>query len=118
MDNVTVFVPNDDAIQDFTRDLEDSELVQSENSEKNRIRLTVYPTRPEPTVMANCAKVLSRDNHASNGIVQVVDKVIVPAVGTIADVLASDLHFGTFVAALEKADLARMLSEEEGHFTV
>ena len=50
--------------------------------------------------------------------VQVVDKVIVPAVGTIADVLASDLHFGTFVAALEKADLTEMLSEEEGQFTV
>ena len=41
-----------------------------------------------------------------------------PAVGTIADVLSSDLHFGTFVSALEKADLAGMLSEEEGHFTV
>ena len=124
MNNVTVFVPNDDAIQDFTRELEDvglvgednivynidegllnkrrkrniqisegpevadilaghvvsgfhnirdlveTELVQSENSEKNRIRVTVYPTRPEPTVMANCAKVVSRDNHATNGVVQ------------------------------------------------
>ena len=172
LDNITVFVPNDDAIQDFRRELEDvglvgednivynidegllkkrrkrniqisegpevadilaghvlagfhnirdmveSELVESENTENNRIRVTIYPTRPEATVMANCAKVVSRDNHAINGIVHVVDKVIVPAVGTIADVLSSDLHFGTFVAALEKADLTEMLSEEEGHFTV
>ena len=171
LDNITVFVPNDDAIQDFTRDLEDvglagednivynvddgllkrrkrsiqisegpevadilaghvvagyhnirdlveSELVESENTENNRIRVTVYPTKPEATVMANCAKVVSRDNHASNGIVHVVDKVIVPAVGTIAEVLSSDLHFGTFVAALEQAGLTEMLTQEDGHFTV
>ena len=31
MDNVTVFVPNDDAIQDFTRELEDVGLVGEEN---------------------------------------------------------------------------------------
>ena len=38
--------------------------------------------------------------------------------GTIAEVLSSDLHFGTFVSALERAELTEMLSEEEGHFTV
>ena len=62
-------------------------------------------------------QVLSRDNHAINGVVHVVDKVIVPAEGTIADVLSSDLHFGTFMSALEKTELASQLGEE-GHFTV
>ena len=49
--------------------------------------------------------------------VLVVDKVIVPAEGTILDVLSSDLHFGTFMAALEEADMARLLAED-GDFTV
>ena len=62
-------------------------------------------------------QVVSRDNHATNGVVHVVDKVIVPAEGTIADVLSSDLHFGTFMSALEKTELASQLAEE-GHFTV
>ena len=111
LDNVTVFVPNDEAVQDFSRELEDlglgggenivynvddglinkrrkrniqitegpeltdilaghmvegyhnlhdmiqAKLVGSANTENNKLRLTVYPTRPEPTVMANCAKV-------------------------------------------------------------
>merc|ERR1719245_329486 len=104
LDNVTVFVPNDEAIEDFTRELEDLGLgpeqnivyniddglvnrrkrniqisdgpeladilaghmvegyhnihgmVQSANTENNKIRVTVYPPRPDPTVMANCAK--------------------------------------------------------------
>ena len=110
LDNVTVFVPNDEAVEDFTRELEDLGLgpeqnivyniddglvtrrkrniqisegpeladilaghvvegyhnihemvqsgqVESANTENNKIRVTVYPTRPDPTVMANCAKV-------------------------------------------------------------
>jgi len=61
--------------------------------------------------------VTKADNFASNGVVHMVDKVLVPAVGTITDVLSSDLHFGTFVSALEDADLTKMLSEA-GHFTV
>ena len=111
LNNVTVFVPNDEAIEDFTRELEEvgligeqnivynvddglinkrrkrniqitegpemadilaghvvegfhsihsmiqSELVESANTERSRVRVTVYPTSPAPTVFANCAKV-------------------------------------------------------------
>ena len=59
----------------------------------------------------------SRNNHATNGIIHVVDKVVAPAAGTIADVLSDDLHFKTLMAALEQSELVKKLSEP-GHFTM
>ena len=47
----------------------------------------------------------------------VVDKVIVPAEGTITDVLSADMHFQTMMNALEANDLGEMLSNP-GHFTI
>ena len=40
-------------------DLVESELVSSLNSEGDQVRVSIYPTNP-PTVMANCAKIISR----------------------------------------------------------
>jgi len=171
-DNITIFVPTDDAVRDMDLELEEmfvghdsenvvyniddglvmgrekrsipqsedntvqlilkghvingfhnlhslveSELVETVNQGKDKIRVSIYPTKPQPTVMANCAKVISRNNHATNGIVHVVDKVIVPAEGTIADVLSADEHFKTMMDALEANDLGEMLSQP-GHFTI
>lgn len=64
-----------------------------------------------------CKKLCYRNNHATNGIVHVVDKVIVPAEGTIADVLSADEHFKTMMDALEANNLGEMLSQP-GHFTI
>ena len=114
LENVTIFVPDDDAIRDMDLELEEmylghdednvvyniddglvtrkkrslpmnegsvvanmlkghivpgfrrlqelvsSELVSTLSAEGEQVRVTVYPTQPEPTVMANCAKVTSR----------------------------------------------------------
>jgi len=172
INNVTIFVPNDDAIEDFKKDMDqlntftqaenvvysiddgliykrkkrsimiveqpelqdilaghivqgfinkkdmsNEELLTSFNTENNPIRMTTYPTHPETTVMANCAKLTSSDNHASNGVVHIVDKVIYPAKNSIADILANDLQFKTFMSALEANNLSEILAKE-GHFTV
>ena len=132
--NITVFVPSDDAVEDFHRDLLALNTVAEDESNKNKdesssgiddgllsrrrraplslaapslnnillghmvpgilaassmgdeeqvatmaegskIRLTVYNTFPEKVVMANCARVTSRDHMAQDGIVHLVDKV-------------------------------------------
>eukprot|EP00092_Neocalanus_flemingeri_P035181 GFUD01038285.1.p1 GENE.GFUD01038285.1~~GFUD01038285.1.p1 ORF type:complete len:856 (-),score=258.96 GFUD01038285.1:138-2705(-) len=172
LSNVTIFVPNDEAVEDFKRDMEelssftqaenvvysiddgliyrrkkrsilileqpelpdivaghivkgfvntkdfrDEELLTSENTENDQIRITFYPTQPEKTIMANCAKVTSKDNHAINGVVHMVDKVILPAKNTVSDILATDLQFQTFQSALEANNLSEMLAKP-GHFTV
>merc|ERR1719483_1465004 len=172
LSNVTIFVPNDEAVEDFRRDMDElssftqaenvvysiddgliyrrkkrsimiveqpelpdivaghivkgfvntkdfsnDELVASENTDTDQIRMTIYPTHPEKTIMANCAKVTSKDNHAVNGIVHIVNKVILPAKNTIYDILGTDLQFKTFMSALETNDLGEVLAKE-GHFTV
>jgi len=100
-----------------TKDIENEELLTSYNTENNPIRMTIYPTHPEKTVMANCAKLTSTDNHAENGVVHMVNKVILPAKNTISDILATDLQFKTFMSALESNSLSDMLAKD-GHFTV
>ena len=67
--------------------------------------------------MANCAKVTSKDNHAVNGVVHMINKVILPAKNTISDILATDQQFKTFRSALEANSLSELLAKE-GHFTV
>merc|ERR1711915_1055094 len=80
-------------------------------------RITTYPTKPETTIMANCAKVTSKDNYATNGVIHMVNKVIAPAKNTIFDILAADDQFKTFKGALEAKGLNEMLSKA-GHYTV
>ena len=60
---------------------------------------------------------LARNNPATNGMVHMVDRVLVPAVDTITEVLSADLHFKTMMAALEAAELSQLLAGP-GHFTV
>merc|ERR1712168_960537 len=74
-------------------------------------------TFPQKVIMANCAKIISRNNFASNGIVHMVDKVIVPATHTVGQIISEDLGFEQFSAALDKSGLMEKLSGE-GQFTV
>ena len=54
---------------------------------------------------------VARNNPATNGMVHMVDRVLVPAVDTITEVLSADLHFKTMMAALEAAELSQLLAE-------
>jgi len=106
-------------IQGFvtTKDMKTEELITSFNVDNDEIRITTYPTKPETTIMANCAKVTSKDNYATNGVIHMVNKVIAPAKNTIFDILAADDQFKTFKGALEAKGLNEMLSKA-GHYTV
>jgi len=100
-----------------TASMRDESSLITETSDQSSMRLTVYNTYPKKVVMANCARIVSRDNLATNGIVHMVDKVVVPSTATVAEVLSQDVHFRSFYAALESSGLADALSEE-GQFTV
>jgi len=77
------------------------------------------------TVMINEAKVVITDIEASNGIIHVVDAVILPPAGeememveeTIVDLALADENFSTLVTALTEAELVEAL-QGEGPFTV
>ncbi|MCK3683588.1 fasciclin domain-containing protein [Maribellus sp. YY47] len=66
-------------------------------------------------VMINNAKVTAADVMASNGIIHVIDKVLLPP--SVVDIAMYSADFSSLVSAVVKADLAETLSGE-GPFTV
>ena len=70
-------------------------------------------------VMVNGAQVIVTDVEASNGVIHVIDSVLLPPqeLGTIVDIAVGDGRFGTLVAALQAAELVETLSGP-GPFTV
>ncbi len=72
-------------------------------------------------VYINEAQVIITDIEASNGVIHVIDAVILPPAeeeaGTIVDIAVADERFTTLVAAVQAAELVETLSGE-GPFTV
>lgn len=68
-------------------------------------------------VMVDGANVVATDVTCSNGVIHVIDTVILPVDGTIVDVAAKNGSFNTLVAAVKAAGLVETLSGK-GPFTV
>ena len=68
-------------------------------------------------VTVDGAKVVKTDIGCSNGVIHVIDTVILPVDGTIVDVAAKNGSFNTLVAAVKAAGLVETLSGK-GPFTV
>jgi uncharacterized surface protein with fasciclin (FAS1) repeats len=71
----------------------------------------------EGGVRIDGANVIKTDITASNGIIHVIDEVLIPSMDTIVDIAAGSDQFKTLVAAVTAAELAEVLSGE-GPFTV
>jgi transforming growth factor-beta-induced protein len=143
--NITVFAPTDDAFAALLTDLGLSSLddidgatlasiltyhVYGGMAYSNTLESGVVPSLntqspdEEPLslmvivgndVMINDAKVTAADVMASNGIIHVIDKVLVPP--TVVDIAMYSNDFSSLVGAVVKADLAGTLSGD-GPFTV
>lgn len=74
-------------------------------------------TIDEETVLIDNAQVVIADVKASNGVIHVIDTVLLPETRTIVDIAVEDGRFTTLVAALEAAGLVEAL-QGEGPFTV
>jgi len=68
-------------------------------------------------VMINQAEVVQADVMASNGVIHVVDSVLLPPSGDIVEVASESGSFNTLVTAVEAAGLVETL-QGEGPFTV
>lgn len=68
-------------------------------------------------VMINGAKVLNTDIAASNGVIHVIDTVLLPSNDTVVDIASSAGQFSTLLAACEAAGLVSALSAD-GPITV
>ncbi len=89
----------------------DGALVETLNGAKVAVSVM------DGSVYINDAKVVNADIAASNGIIHVIDKVILPPQQTITDIVVEGDDFSTLEAAVTTAGLASTLAGE-GPFTV
>lgn len=68
-------------------------------------------------VTVNCARLIKPDQHATNGIVHVVDRVITAVSNNVQTLIEVDDDLETLRTAIAAAGLTAML-ETEGHYTV
>lgn len=68
-------------------------------------------------IMLDGAKLVTADIECDNGVIHVIDQVILPVEQTLPEVAANAKSFGTLLAAVTAADLAETLSGP-GPFTV
>jgi len=71
--------------------------------------INIYPTKTSEGVFINTIKVKAADIIATNGVIHVVSKVLMPA--TITDLVVWDPNFSLLKAAVVRAGLATALSQ-------
>lgn len=77
----------------------------------------IYATRSGSNVSINGVRVIRADINASNGVVHVINRVLIPASGNIVQTAIANPNFSYLVAAVVRADLGGALSGT-GPFTV
>jgi len=98
--------------------LTDDQLVETASGQtKLRINLYEHKGLPKKLVTANCAPVVSLDNHATNGVVHVVDQVIKTPKGSLMELIASDPQFSILKSLVGRSGLTSLL-REEGSLTI
>ncbi|VDI27969.1 transforming growth factor-beta-induced protein [Mytilus galloprovincialis] len=96
------------------KDLHVNEL-QLDSLAGTKIRINYYFTARRH-VTAEGSRIIRSDIMASNGVIHIVHDVMMPAAGSIVDVLTADGNFSTLVAAAKAAGLVEAL--QQGPFTL
>ncbi|XP_052775009.1 transforming growth factor-beta-induced protein ig-h3-like [Mya arenaria] len=91
-------------------------IVETASPLKSSIRINMYE-QPTKVVTANCIKITTEDNMATNGVVHVIDDVITPVTGTLLDLVQKNPELSTLKTALGSSRLAKSL-REDGSFTL
>jgi transforming growth factor-beta-induced protein len=89
------------------------ELNSAETIQGKSIRTSVK----DGTVFVNNARVVATDIPVSNGVIHVIDAVLLPPEKNIAEIAVDNGNFTTLVAALEAAGLVETL-QGDGPFTI
>lgn len=78
---------------------------------------SLFASRNANGVFVNGTKVKTADLAASNGVIHVIEKVLIPPTRTIAQIASADTTFSILLAAVVKAGLADAVSQP-GNYTV
>ncbi|XP_071520134.1 transforming growth factor-beta-induced protein ig-h3-like [Panulirus ornatus] len=99
----------------YASDLHDEQVLHS-MTENSTLRINTYSTNP-PAATVNCARLVSVNQHSTNGVVHTVDKVLQPVTKSLADLISSDRQFSILKKLVSKAGLLTQL-REPGQLTV
>lgn len=102
-----------------TRQLYNNRLLPTLDGD-NKIRINEYSSFPfgdKRVMTAQCVPIVVPNVEACNGIVHVVDKILLPPEGNLVDVLAANPEYSTLVRLMKVSGLADSL-QEEGPFTI
>lgn len=67
---------------------------------------------------ANCAPITKYDQEAENGIVHVIDRVLMPVTKTLMDLVRDRSDMAVLQTVLDKTDLAKQLDNADKQFTL
>lgn len=99
-------------------DLENEQVLTSEDEQKSTIRINIYPTHSnEKMLTANCARVKKGNILADNGVVHIVDKVLTAATETIEEIVKNNPSLSSFTKVLENTDIPKHF-KPDGHYTI
>ena len=113
-------ISGSEILQDAAITVAQSESNKVDMANERQTALTLADSR----LYINKSAVSLADVMADNGVIHVVDQVILPppavtdSTQTIVDIALADENFSTLVAALTAADLVTTLSDETATFTV
>ncbi len=97
----------------LSSDLNDEEVMMALNGDELKIRIV------DGEVHVNNAKVVTADVETSNGVVHIIDQVLVPGTfGTVVDAAAADSRLDTLVTAVQAAELTEALNNPDASYTV
>lgn len=90
------------------------------------IRMNIFPRPPGQRKLddspyrytANCAPISKVDQEAENGIVHVVDRVLMPVTKSLMELVRERGDMAVLQTVLDKTDLAKLLENTEKQFTL
>ncbi|ESP05386.1 hypothetical protein LOTGIDRAFT_208417 [Lottia gigantea] len=91
-----------------TSGLNDEQLIETASPFDSLLRVNFF-SRPEKLITVNCARILSADNQATNGIIHTVDRIIKPVTDSIVDIISQNPNLSYLKTALARADLVKAL---------
>lgn len=100
-------------------DLKNNQNLASYGSDKT-IRIAEYSSFPfsvNKVATAQCAPIRKTNIETCNGIIHIVDKLMLPPQGDVLDVLSQNSEFSTFMSLLKRTGLADQL-QLAGPFTI
>lgn len=106
-------------------DIENEQLLVTKY-ENTTIRMNIFPRPPGRRsdgdsaylYTANCAPISKADQEAENGIVHVIDRVLMPVTKSLMDLIREREDMAVLQTVLDKTDLAKQLENADKQFTL